>query len=82
MEYKLLASAPSEAEIIKAISRFYCGATISLEGENIHNLKGLIDGVRVIKKRGRYRFEMVSYSKQPQIHASEILKAQQIYSKA
>ena len=64
MEYKLLASAPSEAEIIKAISRFYCGATISLEGENVHNLKGLLDGVRVIKKRGRYRFEMVSYSKQ------------------
>lgn len=59
MEYKLLASAPSEAEIIKAISRFYCGATISLDGENIHNLKGLIDGVRVSKKRGRYRFEAI-----------------------
>lgn len=59
MEYKLLASAPSEAEIIKAISRFYCGATISLDGENIHNLNGLIDGVRVVKKRGRYRFEAI-----------------------
>lgn len=54
---KLLASSPSLDGIIKQISRYYYGSTIHLEGEKVFNLKGEIKGVRVIEKRGRYRFE-------------------------
>lgn len=60
MEYKLLASAPTEQGIIDSISRFYGGSTISLNGEQVSTLKGICDGFRVIKKKNRYRFEMVS----------------------
>jgi hypothetical protein len=59
MNYRLLASAPSEAEIIKCISRFFGGSTVSLDGERVSTLKGYCDGFRVIQKKGRYRFEMV-----------------------
>ena len=60
MEYKLLASAPTEKDIIDSISRFFCGATVTLNGEQVSTLKGVCDGLRVVKKKGRYRFEMIS----------------------
>jgi hypothetical protein len=53
-----MASAPNEAEIIKCISRFFGGSTVTLNGEKVSTLKGDCDGFRVIKKKGRYRFEM------------------------
>lgn len=58
MNYRLMASAPNEAEIIKCISRFFGGSTVTLNGEKVSTLKGDCDGFRVIKKKGRYRFEM------------------------
>ena len=58
MEYKLLATAPSEQKIIEAISRFYCGSNVTLDGEKVFTGKGEQLGMRVIKKNGRYRFEM------------------------
>lgn len=60
MEYKLLASAPTEQGIIDSISRFFGGATVTLNGEQVSTLKGICEGLRVVKKKGRYRFEMVS----------------------
>jgi hypothetical protein len=60
MEYKLLASAPTEQAILESIKRFYCGSNVSIQGEQISNSKGILEGVRVVKKKGRYRFEMVS----------------------
>jgi hypothetical protein len=53
-----MASAPSESEIIKCISKFFGGSTVSLNGEEVSTLKGICAGFRVIKKSGRYRFEM------------------------
>ena len=58
MNYRLMASAPSESEIIKCISKFFGGSTVSLNGEEVSTLKGICAGFRVIKKSGRYRFEM------------------------
>lgn len=60
----LLSSAPSLAEIEEAVTRYYGGQVIKLvrvsdvewnftrtsDGHKLH-------GVRVIKRRGRYRFE-------------------------
>jgi len=53
---KLLASSSSEEGIIKLISRYYAGSTIHLEGEQVHNRKGMIPGVAVVIVKGRYRF--------------------------
>jgi len=53
----LLASAPTEEKIIKAISEFYYGSTVYLEGEKVFTLKGLCENMQVIKKKNRYRFE-------------------------
>ena len=59
MEYKLLATSGTEQGIIDCISRFFGGSTVTLNGEQISTLKGICEGLRVIKKKGRYRFEMV-----------------------
>lgn len=61
---KLLATASDEKNIIKLISEFYYGATISLKSVGnkiykVNNLNGLIGGVRVVKKGKRFRFEQV-----------------------
>ncbi len=58
----LLGSAPSLDSVKKLISQFYMGSTISLHqiGDSdeyeVHNLKGKINGVKVVKNKGRYRF--------------------------
>lgn len=67
MKSNLLASAPSLDGILESIARFYCGSTKTLEPE-----PGKVDrwlvvglnespclGVRVVKRRNRYRFEMI-----------------------
>lgn len=50
--------------ITALISRFYGGSQIRLErGEKewtIHNSRGQIDGVRVVLRKLRYRFEKVA----------------------
>lgn len=56
---RLLASSNSLEGIKSCISKFYCGATITIEGEAVSNAKGVIPTVRVVKKAGRYRFETV-----------------------
>lgn len=65
LESQLLATAPTEERIIKMISQYYMGSTISLkptDAENIFdvfNLKGKINGVLVKFVKGKYRFERV-----------------------
>lgn len=57
--FKLLASAPDADKLTALISRFYCGEPITLRAYGIvENSAGEISGVRWIKTRGRYRFEM------------------------
>lgn len=57
----------SEDGIIELISEFYYGSTITLKPSgvknvwDVYNKKGRIDKVRVIKKRRRYRFELIDY---------------------
>lgn len=58
----LLGSAPSREGIIQVITKFYCGASITLhdtpEGTlDVHNANGLIPSTRVSIARGRYLFE-------------------------
>jgi hypothetical protein len=55
---QLLASSSSQEGIIECISKFFYSKSIKLDGEDVHNAKGKINGVRVIQKKGRYRFEM------------------------
>lgn len=55
--YRLLASSPSLQGITTLIIRFYGGSAIEIVGEEVHNSKGKIEGVRVVKAKGRYRFE-------------------------
>lgn len=56
---KLLGSSATIEGVINLISDYYYGSTITLDGENVYNKKGLIQGVRVRKSNGRYRFEAV-----------------------
>lgn len=65
-EGKLLATAPTEERIIKLISDYYYGSTITLVPEDgnpnrfaVHNKKGLINGVVVILQGNKYRFEQI-----------------------
>ena len=62
LEKKLIGSAGSLEDIQKAISKWYY-SDVTLKQVNdkeweVHNSKGLIDGVKVTLKKGRYRFEM------------------------
>lgn len=62
---KLLASAETKDGILRAISSYYVGSSIELIASknmhswHVHNSKGAIDGVRVVIKGKRYRFESV-----------------------
>lgn len=60
----LLATAPSLDDIRESIGRFYCGTSTTLVPVADHAWKIVrtsdgktLDDVRVIRKRGRYRFE-------------------------
>ena len=57
---KLLASSVTEAGITRLISEYFFGSTIRLETNgDVYNLKGKINGYRVIRKAGRFRFEEI-----------------------
>lgn len=57
MEYKLLASAPSETAILDCIKRYFYGGNFTVQNGIVHNSRGAIQGFRVIHKGKRYRFE-------------------------
>lgn len=59
---ELLSSAPSLAQIMEAISDFYCGCAKTLEPAGpdlwaLHDARGPLGGVQVRKVKSRYRFE-------------------------
>ena len=59
---KLLAASGTKEAMIKTITRYYCGSTISLHETSpgifeVSNKKGVIKGARVVLIKGRYRFE-------------------------
>jgi len=61
--FKLVGSDGSLESLIKGISKWFFGSQISLQQINskewdVYNSKGLIEGVRVISKGKRYRFEI------------------------
>lgn len=58
---KLLASSPTKDGILKLITQFYCGSSISISEVSpdnyiVANSKGKIEGVCVKLSKGRYRF--------------------------
>jgi hypothetical protein len=59
---KLLASAPSIVEIEKSVNRFWCSEEYRVNPTTLeieHPSRSVPDGVRVVKKGRRYRFEMI-----------------------
>lgn len=63
-EGKLLATSGTTEGITKLISQYYFGSTITLNpiDDNtfeVSNKKGKIDGVQVIKKGNKFRFEQI-----------------------
>ena len=67
MKSNLLATAPSLDSIRESITAFYCGSSKTLipVGDDEWKVIGTYDskeapGVRVVRKRGRYRFEMTA----------------------
>jgi hypothetical protein len=61
----LIATAPTLDDIREAATRFYCGESKTLipAGDNVWNVVSTATGrvalgVRVVRQRGRYRFEM------------------------
>lgn len=64
MKTRLLASSGSLDGINKMVAQFYCGdkelkQVPDKDEWEIYGSRGLLEGVRVIKKKGRYRFEMI-----------------------
>ncbi len=61
---KLLGSASTLETLIQGIGKFYYSDNITLNEVDgvyeVHNLNGKINGVRVIKKKNRYRFESIA----------------------
>ena len=69
MKAILLSSAPDLLGVEKQVSAYYfgCEKLIQKVSENewsICGKSGLHSNVRIIVKRGRYRFEKISYKKQ------------------
>jgi hypothetical protein len=60
MKTTLLGSAPTIESLTALISGYYMGSTITVTGEDVHNRKGKIQGVRVIQKGQRWRFESIN----------------------
>ena len=61
MKYKLLASAPTRERIEEIINKFHFTTNLRvMDSGEIRNVKTgkTLEGVRVIEKKGRYRFEM------------------------
>ncbi len=60
----LLASAPSLDRITKMVNQYFYSNSIELHEDSsgvysLINSKGKIDGCRVVKKKNRFRFEMI-----------------------
>jgi hypothetical protein len=60
----LLASAPTLERITKLVNQYFYSTSIELHEDSsgvysLINSKGKIDGCRVIKKKNRFRFEMI-----------------------
>ncbi|PWC91942.1 hypothetical protein [Azospirillum sp. TSO5] len=63
MTSQLLASAPSIRQIEESINKFWCSDKYRVDPETLeitHPDRKTPEGVRVIKKGKRYRFEMTS----------------------
>lgn len=67
MPATLLSSAPSLDDIRASIRDFYCGGSMTLipvtddEWRLVQTISGKdMEGVRVVRKRNRYRFEMLN----------------------
>ena len=66
MTTTLLISSPTEPELVKATAEYYCGSTITLQGDTwpkaVHNSRGPIDGMEAhmvrVGKSGRVRFHL------------------------
>jgi hypothetical protein len=63
----LLSSGPTLNDMREAAERFYCGMSITLapNGDDLWNVVRTndgktLDGMQVLRKRGRFRLEMVS----------------------
>lgn len=59
---KLLASAPTLSGIEDSVNRFWCSDKYRVDPETLiitHPERAAPEGVRIIKKAGRYRFEMI-----------------------
>jgi len=59
MTAALLATSNTLPGIIECISKFWLRKDIRVEGERVYLGDKLHERVRVIKKKGRYRFEML-----------------------
>lgn len=63
MEVKLLGSASTLERITALAGRYYYSQVQAVESSPgawaVHNSKGAIDGVRIIRKGARYRFERI-----------------------
>lgn len=62
MKNKLLASSKTLEGIIKLISDYYMGSTITIVDEKVYNKKGIISDVCVVNKKGSFRFERINQS--------------------
>lgn len=60
--WTLIGSHASLPELLKAISErfYYSPVSVAMQGKEgiLSNSKGILDGVRIVKKGKRYRFEM------------------------
>jgi hypothetical protein len=58
--WKLLASSGSMEGIKGSVKRYFCGEDKEIiDGAVVSPIRGVLEGYRVILKRGRYRFEIL-----------------------
>lgn len=61
MKTKLIGSAATLDALIDLIMKRWCWSSVSIDDSGaVVGPKGLIDGLRVVKSRGRFRLEMVT----------------------
>ena len=57
---RLLGSAPTKEQLLIKITQFYYGSTITIYDDGrVSTLKGICNGVRVVQKNHRWRFERI-----------------------
>ena len=62
MKTKLIGSSGDLGLMTVLLNKFYYTSSIRIEGEEVFNSKGKIQNVRVVLKKGRYRFEHILQS--------------------